>query len=149
MNIKLTPALILIVYFSIIFYSSIVCADIVVIVNANNSIDHLERKQVIDLFMGRTTIFPNKNPARTLDIDDTKHFRADFYKALTGKNEAQVDAYWATLIFAGRMSPPEKIRDQAAVIAAVASNEAAIGYVTRQTLPDGVKIVMELQSASQ
>jgi ABC-type phosphate transport system substrate-binding protein len=143
MNIKLTSALIL------IFYSAIACGDMVVIVNANNSIDHLERKQVVDLFMGRTTIFPNKKPARTLDINDTKHFRAAFYKALTGKNEAQVDAYWATLIFAGRMSPPEKIRDEAAVIAAVARNEAAIGYVSRQSLPDGVKIVMELELVNE
>lgn len=124
--------------------SSAAWADLLLIVNANNPVVTLERKQVIDIFMGRATAFPTQQPAHTLDVSDVNNLRAIFYKNLTGKNEAQVDAYWATLVFAGRMSPPEKLPDEAAVIKAVKNNPAAIGYVTRQTLPAGVKIVMEL-----
>lgn len=120
-------------------------ADLLLIVNAHNPVDKLERKQVVDIYMGRTSAFPDQNPARTLDISGGS-LRAEFYKTLTGKTEAQVDAYWATLIFAGRMSPPEKLSDEAAVIGAVKTNKAAIGYVTRQPLPPGVKVVMELSS---
>lgn len=121
-------------------------ADLLLIVNSNNPIVSLERKQVVDIFMGRATAFPNQQPAHTLDVADVNNLRAIFYKSLTGKNEAQVDAYWATLVFAGRMSPPEKLPDEAAVIKAVKNNPAAIGYVTRQTLPAGVKVVMELST---
>jgi ABC-type phosphate transport system substrate-binding protein len=121
-------------------------ADLLLIVNSNNPIVSLERKQVVDIFMGRATAFPNQQPAHTLDVADVNNLRATFYKSLTGKNEAQVDAYWATLVFAGRMSPPEKLPDEAAVIKAVKNNTAAIGYVTRQTLPAGVKVVMELST---
>ncbi len=124
--------------------SSAARADLLLIVNANNPVVTLERKQVIDIFMGRATAFPNQQPAHTLDVTGTNNLRAIFYKSLTGKNEAQVDAYWATLVFAGRMSPPEKLPDEAAVLKAVKNNPAAIGYVTRQALPAGVKIVMEL-----
>jgi len=124
--------------------SSTAWADLLLIVNANNPVVTLERKQVIDIFMGRATAFPNQQPAHTLDVADINNLRAIFYKSLTGKNEAQVDAYWATLVFAGRMSPPEKLPDEVAVIKAVKNNPAAIGYVTRQTLPAGVKVVMEL-----
>jgi hypothetical protein len=42
------------------------------------------------------------------------------------------------------MLPPEKLPDEAEVIKAVKNNRAAVGYVTRQTLPAGIKIVMEL-----
>ena len=123
--------------------SSSAWADLVLIVNAQNPVNTLERKQVIDIFMGRSTAFPNQKPAHTLDIGNNE-LRANFYKTLTGKSVAQVDAYWARLIFAGRMSPPEKLADEAAVINAVINNPAAIGYISRQTLPATVKIVMEL-----
>ncbi len=124
--------------------SSPAWADLLLIVNSNNSINTLERKQVVDIFMGRATAFPNQQPAHTLDVVNANNLRAIFYKSLTGKNEAQVDAYWATLVFAGRMLPPEKLADEATVIKTVKNNPAAIGYVTRQTLPAGVKVVMEL-----
>lgn len=122
-------------------------ADVLLIVNSNNPVASLERKQVVDIFMGRATAFPTQQPAHTIDIVSSNNLRAIFYKNLTGKSEAQVDAYWATLVFAGRMSPPEKLPNEAAVIKAVKENPAAIGYVTRQTLPAGVKVVMELTTS--
>lgn len=119
-------------------------ADILVIVNARNSIVALEKKQVVDLFMGRVSAFPGGAPAQTLDLKTGTPLRADFYKRLTGKSEAQVDAYWATLVFAGRMSPPRQFSDDRALIGEVAKNTTAIAYVARQPLPANVKVVMEL-----
>lgn len=124
--------------------SGMVQADILVIVNAKNSVAALERKQIVDLFMGRISAYPDQQRAQTLDLKTGTPLRADFYKRLTGKNEAQVDAYWATLIFAGRMSPPKQLPNEKKLIAEVASNVEAIAYVTRQVLPKDVKIVMEL-----
>lgn len=119
-------------------------ADILVIVNTQNSVVTLEKKQVVDLFMGRVSAFPDGRPADTLDLKAGNPLRADFYKRLTGKSEAQVDAYWATLVFAGRMSPPRQFADDKQLLAEVAKNPDAIAYVARQTLPAGVKMVMEL-----
>ncbi|MEN0038345.1 MAG: hypothetical protein AAGC78_14810 [Cellvibrio sp.] len=119
-------------------------AEILVIVNASNSITTLEQKQIVDLFMGRVSAFPNKQPAQPLDLKTGTPQRAIFYKSLTGKSEAQVDAYWATLVFAGRMSPPKQFTDDSALIQAVAHEPAAIAYVSRQPLPKNVKVVMEL-----
>ena len=128
-------------------FSSLIQAEILVIVNAANSVDHLERKQVVDLFMGRVSSFPTGAPAQTLDLQAGTPGRATFYKILTGKNEAQVDAYWATLVFAGRMSPPKQLPDDKALISAVANNPAAIAYVSPQALPASVKVVTELKSS--
>ena len=124
--------------------TSALAADILVIVHASNPLTQLQPKQVVDLFMGRTTSFPGGAAARTLDWNAGLPQRESFYKSLTGKSEAQVDAYWATLIFAGRMSPPKQLVDEPTLIAEVARNTEAIAYVTRQTLPKNVKIVMEL-----
>ena len=133
-----------IILIAALIFSGQLQAEILVIVNAQNSITALEKKQVMDLFMGRASAFPNGQAAETLDLKAGAPLRARFYKILTGKNEAQVDAYWATLIFAGRMSPPQQMADEQALLAEVASNTDAIAYVTRQTLPENVKVVMEL-----
>lgn len=132
--------------FITLILSGAIRAEIVVIVNASNSITALEHKQIVDLFMGRVSSFPNKQPAQPLDLKAGTPLRAVFYKTLTGKSEAQVDAYWATLIFAGRMSPPKQFSDDQALIQEVAKEPAAIAYVTRQPLPKNVKIVMELSA---
>lgn len=126
--------------------SSLLHAEVLVIVNATNPIAHLERKQAVDLFMGRVSAFPDGMPAQTLDLQTGAPGRAVFYKILTGKSEAQVDAYWATLVFAGRMSPPKQLANDKALISAVADNPAAIAYVSSQVLPATVKVVMELKT---
>lgn len=131
---------------AVLFFSVSVHADILVIVNARNSVDALEHKQVVDLFMGRVTAFPTNKPAVTLDLKTGMDLRSAFYKALTGKSEAQVDAYWATLVFAGRMTQPKQYASEQDVIDSVADNNAAIAYVSKQALPDSVKVVLELSS---
>jgi hypothetical protein len=127
-----------------LMFSGPLQADILVIVNAQNTVTRLEKKQVIDLFMGRVSAFPQGGPAQTLDLRPGTPLRADFYRRLTGKSEAQVDAYWATLVFAGRMSPPRQFSNDRQLIKEVKENRSAIAYVSRQALPTGVKVVMEL-----
>ena len=130
-----------------LMFSGVIRAEILVIVNASNPVTTLEHKQIVDLFMGRVSAFPDKQPAQPLDLKTGTPSRAVFYKSLTGKSEAQVDAYWATLIFAGRMSPPEQFSDDKALIHKVAQEPNAIAYVTRQPLPKSVKVVMELPAS--
>jgi ABC-type phosphate transport system substrate-binding protein len=130
--------------FLLLSLSSWLQAEVLVIVNANNPVDSLEPKQVVDLFMGKKRAFANGYPAQTLDLASGTPLRAQFYRALTGKSEAQIDAYWATLIFAGRMAPPKQFSDDQQVIEAVAANPSAIAYVSPQDLPDSVKVIMQL-----
>ena len=138
----------LILFFATLMFSGSLQADILVIVNTQNPLATLEKKQVVDLFMGRVSAFPDGGSAQTLDLKTGTPLRADFYKRLTGKSEAQVDAYWATLVFAGRMSPPKQFSDDQALIGEVSKNKTAIAYVARQPLPNGVKVVMELTQAN-
>lgn len=127
--------------------ASLAQAQILVIVHAQNPLAQLEQKQLVDIFMGRVASFPGGNPAQPLDLKPGSPGRGAFYKTLTGKSEAQVDAYWATLVFGGRMSPPRQLDSDPALVQAVAANPAAIAYVARQPLPKGVKVVLELDVA--
>jgi len=134
------------IFLSFLCTSSVVSADVLVIVNAKNPVENLERRQVVDLFMGRVTAFASHQPAKTFDFPSGTPEREMFYKLLTGKSEAQIDAYWATLIFAGRMLPPKLLPTDDAMIEAVAQNPSAIAYVAEQPLPTSVKVVMTLKS---
>ncbi len=134
------------IFLTFLCTSSVAWADVLIIVNAENPVENLQRRQVVDLFMGRVTAFANNQPAKTFDYQSGTPEREKFYKLLTGKSEAQIDAYWATLIFAGRMLPPKLLPTDDAMIAAVAKNPSAIAYVAEQPLPPSVKVVMTLES---
>ena len=119
-------------------------AELHVVVHASNPVNALSKKQIVDMFMGRITVFPNQNAVTALDLTPGDPLRARFYLALTGKSEAQVDAYWATLIFAGRMTPPTQLESQALLIERMKQNRHAIGYVESSELPSHLKSVLTL-----
>ena len=48
---------------------------------------------------------------------------------------------WRTLVFSGQSTMPRSLDTEAAVVAYVAHNPGAIGYITRTTPHEGVKIL--------
>jgi ABC-type phosphate transport system substrate-binding protein len=105
------------------------CAEIVVVVNAQNPVTALTRNQVIDLYMGRQINFPGGAPALPLDQAAGSNVRGEFYRALTGKSEANINAYWARLLFTGIASPPRAVPTADATLRIVRENASAIAYV--------------------
>lgn len=119
-------------------------ADMVVIVSASSDVTAMSKREVIDLFMGRYVVFPNGKTAQLLDHAHESQTRKDFYKTLTGKNSAQINAYWARLIFTGRAHPPKEVVNDQAVIDLVSGSPNAIGYVDAKTINKSVKVVLRL-----
>jgi ABC-type phosphate transport system substrate-binding protein len=116
-------------------------AGIVVIVNSENTASGFSQRQLVDLYMGRDLYFPDGSMALRLDQSPTSQVRHDFYKNLVGKSVAQINAYWARLLFTGRASPPQVINDSEGVLKAVRSNANAVGYINESELDAGVKVV--------
>lgn len=120
-------------------------AELIVIVNADNPIETLTREQVMDLYMGRRSHFPDGRHALPLDLDADSPLRKAYYQALVGKTVAQVNAYWARLLFTGRATPPRVLPSPEAVLEVVRANKDAMAYLDSQTLTDSdhdqVKIV--------
>jgi hypothetical protein len=122
-------------------------ADVYVIVHPEYAVRAMTRAQTLDLFMGRTRHFPNGDPALPLDQPRNSPARARFYRALTGMDLAQVNSYWARLMFSGQTMPPESLSSEAAVLAAVKHNPAAIGYVLAEPADRSVHVVFVLKEA--
>ncbi|MDP5253848.1 MULTISPECIES: hypothetical protein [unclassified Vibrio] len=119
-------------------------AEVVVIVNLNNPISSLEKREIIDLFMGKQKAFRHGQSARPFDQSESS-IKASFYHHLINKNLAQVNAYWARLLFTGRASPPQELSDDQSIIEAVRKAPGAIAYIDSQWLDDSVKEVFRVQ----
>ncbi|MBV1920666.1 MAG: hypothetical protein KUG73_08275, partial [Pseudomonadales bacterium] len=110
------------VFIFVALFASPLQAGIVVIVNSENTASDFSQRQLVDLYMGRDLYFPDGSMALRLDQSPKSQVRHDFYRNLVGKSVAQINAYWARLLFTGRASPPQVISDSQGVLKAVRNN---------------------------
>jgi len=116
-------------------------ADVVPVVSAKSSIDHLSKKDLADIFLGRTARSPDGAPVVPVDQDEGSTSRDEFYTTFLGKTPAQLRAYWSKIIFTGRGKPPPTVRGGVEARKLVATNPHAIAYVDRTQLDSTVKPV--------
>jgi ABC-type phosphate transport system substrate-binding protein len=119
--------------------------EITIIAHNNNELGNLTRKQIADIYMGRTTSLPNGTIPLPLDYQGDSAVRARFYQSVTGKNMAQINAYWARLSFTGQANPPRRLADKAAILQVVEKNMDAVGYVENLEPNDKVSPVMAVR----
>ncbi|PLX92627.1 MAG: hypothetical protein C0620_09165 [Desulfuromonas sp.] len=117
------------------------------IIHPDNPVETLSQRQVIDIFMGREVRFPNGATAIPVDQAPNSPVRERYYQQLIGKSIAQINAYWARLLFTGRATPPRVLGSNEAVMDTVLNNRDVIAYIDRADLTDQVKIIYTLQDA--
>ncbi len=117
--------------------------DLVIVVNPASGVSALASADAVNIFMGRYRRLPSGLVAFPIDISGGDQ-RQRFYWQLVRKNLAEIDAYWARLVFSGQTSPPLQVPDDATAVALVAQNRAAIAYVARSRVDARVRIVMAL-----
>ncbi|NRF72098.1 hypothetical protein HLB44_34455 [Aquincola sp. S2] len=115
------------------------------IVHTANPLKALTQKEAIDLFMGRSRSFPGGDFAQTFDLPRDSPLRAGFYQALTGQSVAQVNSYWARLMFTGQTLPPQPLPNEAAMVDLVKHNPNAIGYLGHEPADKGLRVVLVLK----
>jgi ABC-type phosphate transport system substrate-binding protein len=120
-------------------------ADLVVVVNTGSGVERLSRDEVINIFLGRYRQFPSGLAALPIDQPAEQPLKAQFYRQLVNKDLAEINAYWARLIFSGKTSPPRQAASPAEVVAWLAHNRGAIGYVERGMVDARLRIVMEFE----
>ena len=119
-------------------------ADVIaVVVNQATDVDALSRTDVINIFMGRFRQFPSGATALPIDMP-VSPVRAQFYRALVNKEPAEINAYWARLVFAGRTSAPIQTNTADDVLKALHANPGGIAYLERSRVTTREKIVFEL-----
>lgn len=118
--------------------------DLVLIANPANPVERLSHAEAVNIFMGRLRMFAGGQTAQPLDLPAEAPEKAQFYRLLLGKELADIDSYWARLLFSGATKPPKIAASQEQVLELVARDRRAIGYVERAKADKRVRVVMEL-----
>jgi ABC-type phosphate transport system substrate-binding protein len=109
-------------------------ADVVVIVSAASTAN-ITADEISRIYLGES------NTMTPVDIANAPRTRRDFYTKVTGKDDAQVKARWAQLIFTGKGSAPKELAGGEDVVKAVAADPHVIGYVDRSFVNITVKVI--------
>ena len=116
-------------------------AEVVAVVSSRCPESALSRNQVADIFLGRSSRFPDGREAVPIDQAESSAARDEFYAAFTGKSPAQVKAHWSKIIFTGRGQPPREVSNGVEMKRLVAGNPSAIGYIDRKLVDGSVRIL--------
>ena len=133
----------LILLLSLSVASTAWAAELVVAVRSDSEIGTLSKNEVIDIFLGRFRQLPSGQRAEPLDQAKQSPERQVFYHALINKTAAEIDAYWARLLFTGRVTPPRSMDTQEHLVEELLRNTRAIGYLDRTKIDRRLRIVFE------
>ncbi|NNM51314.1 MAG: phosphate ABC transporter substrate-binding protein [Pseudomonadales bacterium] len=103
-------------------------ADVYIIVNPDNH-NVLSVSDVRNIFLGKVRSFPDGSTAIPVELKDGSTVREDFDQKILKKDDSQVRAYWAQMVFTGRATPPRMVDSEAELRELVAKNPNLIGYV--------------------
>lgn len=119
-------------------------ADLVVVTHPNNGIEKMSKDEVINIYMGRYRKLPNGETAVPVDLKAVPGEKAQFYNIMVGKELAEINSYWARLMFSGQGSPPRQAESMEEVIEIVKNNRGALAYIDRKKVDKRVRVVFDL-----
>lgn len=113
-------------------------ADLAVVAHPETRVASLDRAQLINIYMGRYRELPGGEAALPVDLIA---LRDRFYRVLVNKDPAEINSYWARLVFSGQVSPPLQLESVGEVLEYVRRNPGALGFVDQTDVPADLKIV--------
>ncbi len=116
---------------------SLAQAEVAVIVNPGAA-KAPSQAEVANIFLGKD------KSMKGVDLKDWTPAKESFYATVTKKNESQLKSYWSGLIFTGKGQPLASVEDDAVMVAKVAAEADAIGYVDSAAVNDSVKVLFTL-----
>jgi hypothetical protein len=125
---------------------SLVCtsvrADIVAVVSSKSAITTLSKIQVVDIFLGRRTRFPDGSAAVPIDQSEGTIARSEFYAKFADMTPAQLKAFWSKIIFTGRGQPPIAVATGAEAKKLLIANPNAITYLDQTLVDSNLRVVL-------
>lgn len=117
-------------------------SGVAVIVNPSNG-NALSGSDVTRIFLGKKKSYPDGSDAIPVDQAEGSAARSSFVGTVLKKNDQQIKAYWAQLLFTGKGTPPKEVGSGADVKKLVSENPALIGYIDSSEVDGSVKVVYE------
>ena len=137
------PALRRLLLLPIALIAGLAHAELVVVAGPKSGIERLSRQDLVNVYMGRLRTLQAGSPAVAFDLAADSPERADFYRLLVNKENADIKAYWSRLIFSGGARPPQTVSDAETLIRLLNQTPGAVGYLDRKQVDQRLRIVYE------
>jgi hypothetical protein len=115
-------------------------SGVAVVVHPSNA-NALTEADITRIFLGKKKAFPDGSEAIPVDQAEGSPIRSSFVGTVLKKNDQQIKAYWAQLLFTGKGTPPKEVGSGGDVKKLVAENPALIGYIDSAEVDGSVKVV--------
>ena len=122
--------------------ASAAAADVVAVVSAKAPVVLLSKNQVVDIFLGKASRFPDGRPAVPIDQEEGSAARDEFYATFASMTPAQLKAHWSKIIFTGRGQPPMTVSSSNEVKKRVTATPNSIGYIDSALMDGSVKVLL-------
>lgn len=116
----------------------------VVIVNKANPTAALGAGELRPIFQTSKTSWGTGGDATPLNLPHDNKLRQDFDRAVLGLDPERAARYWKDRKIRGGARAPKQLPSTGAVLATVAANPGAIGYVTASEANASVKVVARI-----
>ena len=117
-------------------------ADMVVIVNPENPITSLSKKDVQRLFLGRMHQFPDTDmKVESIDNSESSEEYERFYATIINMNKSKLKRYRAYYLFSGKGRLPTQIENTQKILNYISTTKNAIAYMDEANINNTVKVV--------
>lgn len=117
---------------------------IVVIVNNANPVTSLGASELRPIFQTTKTRWSGGGDATPLNLPSESKLRQDFDQAVLGLDPTRASRYWQDRKIRGGARAPKYLPTSSAVLAAVANDHSAVGYVNASDVNKTVKVVAKI-----
>jgi len=115
-------------------------AQAIVIANASVKSADISKSDLKDVFVGASSSLKDGSHVTPVLLKSGAAHEA-FLTEYVGKNDTAFRAGWRSLVFSGQASMPKSLDSDAAVVDYVAHNAGAIGYISKASPHEGVKVL--------
>jgi ABC-type phosphate transport system substrate-binding protein len=115
-------------------------AQVIVIANPSVKASTVSKAELSDVFTGNATALKDGSHAVPVLLKSgTTH--EEFLKEYIGRSDSAYRAGWRSLVFSGQGAMPKSVESDAAAVDFVSHNAGAIGYISKATPHEGVKVL--------
>jgi hypothetical protein len=115
-------------------------AQAIVIANASVKSADVSKADLKDVFTGAASSLKDGSHVTPVLLK-SGGAHDEFLAEYIGKSDTAFRASWRSLVFSGQASMPKSLDSEAAVVEYVAHNAGAIGYISKATPHEGVKVL--------
>lgn len=125
----------------LLFASAPGWSQVIVIANPSVKTSSASRTDVKEIFSGASSSLKDGSHVTPV-LHRPGPVQDEFVATYLGKSDSAFRAAWRTLVFSGQAGMPRSLDSDSAIVAYVAHNPGALGYIDSTSSHEGVKVLV-------